>query len=125
MGIASNLIVVISAITLLYSIVALILTIQKDISIPLLRTLIYANWLWVVVSIVLSFFHFEKATAFGQAFLILQIVVVAGLAYFEGVKCLVDLFDSKTFAIVDLQKSSATTYEKDLQIMTYIVKKPH
>jgi hypothetical protein len=86
LGLATRLIITISAITLVYSIAALILATQKNTSIPLLRALIFANWLWSGISVALAFFHLEQATALGQAFLILQILVVGALAYLEGLQ---------------------------------------
>ena len=84
LGLSSRTILRISVITLLYAIVAYALSTQRFFSIPLLRTLIYANWTWTAISTILLFFHFATATALGLTFLILQIFVVGGLAYLEG-----------------------------------------
>lgn len=84
LGLSRHLLLFISLITLLYAIVACILATQKNVSIPLLRALVFANWFWAILSTVLLFFHFENATIFGQIFLALQIFVVGGLAYLEG-----------------------------------------
>lgn len=84
LGLTTNLIVIISIITLLYSIVAFILSNQQTISISLLRTLVFANWVWTIISIGLLLTHFDNAKTLGLLFLILQILVVGGLAYLEG-----------------------------------------
>ena len=83
-GLSSGIILWISAITTLYSIVALRVVVIKPISIPLLRFLIIANWAWTLVSVVIIFFHIREATILGMAFLILQIIIVGGLAWLEG-----------------------------------------
>lgn len=83
-GLPKNLILIISCVTLVYAIVALILAIQKNISIPLLRLLVNANWLWTIISVILFFIHFNQAEIMGVAFLVLQVFVVGGLAYLEG-----------------------------------------
>lgn len=84
LGLTERFILVVSAITLCYAIVAFYLATQRTVSIPLLRLLIMANWLWALISTVLLLMHFESATIFGKIFLALQIVVVGGLAYLEG-----------------------------------------
>jgi hypothetical protein len=84
LGLPLSLIKVICTITFIYAIVAFILANQKQVSIPLLRTLVYANWGWTIVSAILLLFHFEHATILGIIFLILQIIVVGILAYVEG-----------------------------------------
>lgn len=84
LGLTASFIVIVSSITLLYACVAIRLATQESISIPLLRTLIYANWVWTAISIVLFFTHVHTATIFGIIFLVLQIFVVGGLAYLEG-----------------------------------------
>ncbi|MBC7829945.1 MAG: hypothetical protein H7122_19520 [Chitinophagaceae bacterium] len=43
-----------------------------------------ANWLWSFASVILLYLYFSDASVFGRLFLILQVIVVAGLAYFEG-----------------------------------------
>jgi hypothetical protein len=78
------LLVVVSCIILIYALVVLNSVSQAIIPITLLRILIYANWIWAIISIVLLYFHFSKATTLGLLFLILQILVVGGLAYLEG-----------------------------------------
>ena len=84
LGFTEQFILVVSAITLCYAIVAFYLATQKIISISLLRLLVMANWLWTLISILLLLMHFEWATTFGKIFLALQIIVVGGLAYLEG-----------------------------------------
>ncbi len=84
MGLTTTFIVVVSGVTLMYAIVAFILANQKSVSIPLLRLLVQANWLWTGVSAVLFFLHYSSAKVLGIIFLILQILVVGGLAYLEG-----------------------------------------
>jgi hypothetical protein len=83
-GLTTNLVVIISGITLVYAIVAFSLARQRVPSISVLRVLIYANWFWAGISCVILAWHIERATAFGQAFLVLQVLVVGGLAYLEG-----------------------------------------
>ncbi len=84
LGLAANFIITISAITLTYGIMALILALKKPTPVNPLRLLVAANWFWAVVSIILLSLHFSTATILGKIFLILQIIVVGGLAYLEG-----------------------------------------
>lgn len=84
LGLPSRHIVIISVVTMIYGLLALSLTFQNPIPVFLLRVLVYANWIWTFISVGLLIFHFNTATAFGIAFLILQVVVVGGLAYLEG-----------------------------------------
>jgi hypothetical protein len=84
LGLPANLIVFIAAVTLLYALLALYLVFQNPLSIRLLRILVYANWLWTIISVVLLIQYFYGTTIFGAAFLILQVVVLAMLAYLEG-----------------------------------------
>lgn len=77
-------IIIISGITILYSICAFWLTQQKETSILLLRIQINANWFWTIVSFGLLVYHFHHATVLGLIYLISQILVVGGLAYLEG-----------------------------------------
>jgi hypothetical protein len=83
-GLEHQVLIIIASITLIYALVALYLVSQAIIPITLLRILIYANWIWAIISIVLLYFHFSKATTLGLLFLILQILVVGALAYLEG-----------------------------------------
>lgn len=84
LGLPTRFITVVSVVTLLYAVVAIRLATQKPVSVPLLRLLIGANWLWTLVGLVLLLVHYNTATGLGLSFLILQIVVVGGLAYWEG-----------------------------------------
>lgn len=84
LGLGYELIFWISLITLLYSLVAFRLVSVKSIHIPLLRALIAANWAWTLVSLGFIYFHFSAASLLGQIWLILQILIVGGLAYLEG-----------------------------------------
>ena len=84
LGLPTRFITVVSVVTLLYAVVAVRLATQKTVSVPLLRLLIGANWLWTLISLVLFFIHYSSAKPLGIIFLILQIIVVGGLAYLEG-----------------------------------------
>lgn len=84
LGLPTNFIVVVCTITLLYGLVALSLALQAQPMIRLLRILIWANWTWAAVSVVLLLRCFSAASLYGGLFLILQVVVVAGLAYLEA-----------------------------------------
>lgn len=84
LGLPAIVLLFISTITLLYAFVAIRLAIQPIPSIRLLNVLIYANWFWTVVSLLLFLKYYGLATSFGVAFLILQILVVGGLAFAEG-----------------------------------------
>jgi hypothetical protein len=84
LGLPVTFILSVSVITLGYSLIAGVLANQINISVSLLRTLIYANWVWTFISIGLLLMHFNNAQLLGKIFLILQIIVVGGLAYLEG-----------------------------------------
>lgn len=84
LGLPANLILIIAAITFLYAIVAFSLAIQRIPSAIRLKMLIYANWGWTIISIVLLILFALEATIFGVIFLVLQIVVVGVLAWLEG-----------------------------------------
>jgi hypothetical protein len=81
--IPDNVIVMISIITLLYSFLALFLALQKFPNLARTKALIFANWAWSLVSVILLVLYFTDASVLGKLFLILQIVVVAGLAWLE------------------------------------------
>ena len=83
-GLSSTVIISISAVTFLYSLFAFRLAKMTTTSIPQVRILIYANWAWTLISLGIIVFHFSTATLLGQFFLILQIIVVGGLAWLEG-----------------------------------------
>lgn len=84
LGLPGNLILLIASVTLVYSIVAFYLARQKAPVGGLLRILILANWAWTVFSVFLFFLFFSEATIFGVVFLVLQVIVVGGLAWLEG-----------------------------------------
>lgn len=84
LGLRTNLLILIAAITLGYALLAFRLSLQRLPSVPLLRILVYANWAWTIISTVLLIQHYPGTTSFGAAFLILQVVVVGLLAYLEG-----------------------------------------
>lgn len=84
LGLPVNIVMMIAVVTLAYALLALSLALQQQPSILLLRVLIYANWLWTVISVVLLIFYIPGTTLFGTAFLILQVVVVGMLSYLEG-----------------------------------------
>lgn len=84
LGLPKHLIVTIAAVTLLYALVALSLVLQRTMSVALLRLLIYANWIWTFISVGLLAEYARTATTLGTFFLVLQVVVVGGLAYAEG-----------------------------------------
>ncbi|THU40782.1 hypothetical protein FAM09_01330 [Niastella caeni] len=84
LGLPVNLIVIVATVTLGYGLLALRLVLQRTTSILFLRILITANWVWTIISVALLIFYIQNATLFGAAFLILQEVVVAMLAYLEG-----------------------------------------
>lgn len=84
LGLPVNLILIVAAVTLAYALFALNLARQSTPSERLLRILICANWVWAIISVVLLVLYFKEATIFGAIFLILQVLVVGGLAYLEG-----------------------------------------
>jgi hypothetical protein len=84
LGLPAYLIVTIASVTLAYALLALSLARQSAPSILPLRILIYANWVWTIISVVLLMFFINNATLFGAAFLVLQVAVVGVLAYLEG-----------------------------------------
>jgi len=94
LGLTATFILSVSIITLCYSIVACVLAKQIDISISLLRVLVYANWTWTFISIGLLLIHFERAQTLGKIFLILQIIAVGALAYLEGKQLVVATHNS-------------------------------
>ena len=84
LGLAQQLIFTIALVTLLYAIAATGLASRKQIPAGGVRLLVAANWIWTLISVVLLALHVKEATALGIAFLVLQIIVVGGLAYLEG-----------------------------------------
>ena len=83
-GLNNRLILWISVITVMYSIIAFRTVIIQPVAIRLLRLLIAANWAWTFIGLGIIAFHFRDATFLGQLFLLLQIVIVGGLAWLEG-----------------------------------------
>ena len=83
-GLTFEVVFYISLVTAGYAVVAFSLVISKRIPILPLRGLIYANWAWTLVSCGIIYFHFLDAVPLGQIWLLLQIIVVGGLAYLEG-----------------------------------------
>ena len=83
-GLSAGLILLVSAITLLYAIGAFALARSRPIAVGPVRILVYANWAWTIISLFLIFVHYQGATIWGAIFLALQIAVVGGLAYVEG-----------------------------------------
>jgi hypothetical protein len=83
LGLTTSFILSLAIVNLLYSILSFILALQKPTSIRLLRPLIYANWLWTVISVLMVFAYFNKTTSLGTLFLLIQPIVVGGLAYIE------------------------------------------
>ncbi len=84
LGIGQTLILVISAITFGYSIMASFLAFKRIIDIRYTRMLILANWIWSAISLIILFMHFENASLVGKCYLALQVIAVGGLAYMEG-----------------------------------------
>jgi membrane associated rhomboid family serine protease len=84
LGLPANLIIVIAAVTLAYAFLAFRLATQSVPSILPLRILIYANWVWTIISGAFLIIYINNATIFGIIFLILQVAVVGLLAWLEG-----------------------------------------
>jgi hypothetical protein len=84
LGLPANLIVIIAAVTLAYALLALRLALQSKPSTLLLKVLVYANWVWTLISVGLLIWYIFDATVFGVTFLVLQVVVVGMLAWLEG-----------------------------------------
>lgn len=74
----------ISVVTTLYAVFAFSLALKNKPAVNYVRWLVYANWAWVFISCILIYFHIEQANLLGKVFLVLQILVVGGLAYLEG-----------------------------------------
>ena len=84
LGLPQQLIIIIAIVTLLYAGLALALARQVSPSVALVRALVNANWGWTLISIGLLARYAQTATTLGILFLVLQVVVVGGLAYAEG-----------------------------------------
>jgi hypothetical protein len=83
-GLSPNFLIFISSVTLVYAVFAFWIARQPTTPIGWTRLLIAANWVWAIFSIGLVAAHFSEAQELGKIFLILQIVVVGGLAYLES-----------------------------------------
>ncbi|WP_235021573.1 hypothetical protein [Chitinophaga eiseniae] len=83
LGLPVSVVVVVSAVTLLYALVALWLATRNSPAAGLVRLLMYANAFWTLVSIGLLVRCITDATIFGAIFLVLQVVVVGELALLE------------------------------------------
>lgn len=84
LGFPEKLVLLIAAVTGLYALMALSLAIMKPIRGRMVRWLVIANWVWTAVSVGMLGYYFGGASVFGKIFLVLQIVVVGGLAWTEG-----------------------------------------
>lgn len=67
-----------------YALFVLVVLFKRPFSIPLLKALILANWIWTGTSLLIISSHFGQAAALGKIFLLLQVGIAALLAYFEG-----------------------------------------
>nr|WP_295922782.1 hypothetical protein [uncultured Dyadobacter sp.] len=84
LGLPQKVLLAVSVITFLYAVLALALVLQNPVRIRLLQGLISANWAWAGVSILLMVSYWQPATIWGAVFLVLQVIVVAALAWLEG-----------------------------------------
>ncbi|WP_315814833.1 hypothetical protein [Paraflavitalea speifideaquila] len=75
---------IVAAVTLAYGLFAISLALPPKSHPGRLRILVYANWFWTLVSVVLLILYLPGATIFGAIFLVLQVLVVGGLAWLEG-----------------------------------------
>lgn len=83
LGLSTEFIVIVSAFHLIYSCYSGYLYFKKEIIESKVRLLIYANMFWTIVSIVLLIIYWNSALILGKALLVLQVLVLGGLAYFE------------------------------------------
>lgn len=84
LGLHKNLLLVISIVTLAYAALAFYLATRQQPPAALVQRLVQANWFWAGISVMLLLFYHKEASTLGGIFLVLQIVVVGGLAYLEG-----------------------------------------
>ena len=84
LGFAIRLIVTVAIINLLYAGLAFIVAVVKPISIRFLTLLVCANWAWTAISVLMILTHFNSATNLGDSLLLLQPIIVGGLAYLEN-----------------------------------------
>ena len=83
LGLSAQFIVVVSVFHLLYSCYSGFLFFQKVNNKRQIRILIFANLFWTIVSIVLLIMYWNSAFVLGKALLILQVLVLGVLSYFE------------------------------------------
>lgn len=88
-GLSIQLMITISAVTLFYAVFSFMLALKKNPLANHVRILVFANWTWVLISFILIYFHIEQAALLGKIFLLLQVLVVGGLAYLEGKQIIV------------------------------------
>lgn len=86
LGLQWEIICAISGVTLVYSIVATFLASRKQIPVTGVRVLVYANWLWTILSFILLILRVHETTTLGTLFLVMQVIAVGGLAYLEGIQ---------------------------------------
>ncbi|GAB3642333.1 hypothetical protein [Spirosoma arcticum] len=84
LGVTASFILVVAAINLIYALLALTVATQKPTSVRLVRLLIYANWGWTAISVGMIFIHFGHVTKIGDVLLLIQPILVGGLAYLEA-----------------------------------------
>lgn len=84
LGLPERLVLLIAAVTGLYAMLAASLVLMKPVRARAVRWLVIANWTWTVVSIGMLLYYCSGATIFGKAFLVLQVIIVGGLAWLEG-----------------------------------------
>lgn len=84
LGFTAPSIVTVATLNLLYAGLAFLVAVQKQTSVRLLKVLVNANWVWTAVSVLMIFTHFRSATNLGAALLLLQPIIVGGLAYAEN-----------------------------------------
>ncbi|WP_126248780.1 hypothetical protein [Chitinophaga rhizosphaerae] len=84
LGLPERLVLLIAAVTGLYALMAMSLVVMKPIRARPVRWLVIANWIWAAVSVGMLWHYGGGATVFGKMFLVLQIIVVGGLAWLEG-----------------------------------------
>lgn len=80
-GLPPNLLLAIAVANAVYGASAFSLARQPS---PDIRPLVRANWLWAIVSLVMLASYYKAVTPLGLAFLVLQPIVVGGLAWLEG-----------------------------------------
>ena len=84
LGVTTPFILTVATVNLLYAILAFVVAAQKPTSVGLFRVLVYANWAWTAISILMIFIYFGHGTSFGNVLLVCQPIFVGGLAYIEN-----------------------------------------